>query len=57
MIKFDSEILSKCDSAKGKGFQPRIKPALCRRRERMKGRERTNLLLQLITYAVSEETL
>ena len=28
-----------------------------RRRERMKGRERTNLLLQLITYAVSEETL
>jgi len=28
-----------------------------RRRERMKRRERTNLLLQLITYAVSEETL
>lgn len=28
MIKFYSEMLSKCDSAKWKGFQPRIKPPL-----------------------------
>lgn len=28
MIKFYSKILRKCDSAKWKGFQPRIKPAL-----------------------------
>ena len=52
MIKFYSEILSKCDSAKWKGFQARIKPALS-----MAEGERTNLLLQLITYAVSEEMI
>lgn len=52
MIKFYSEILSKCDSAKWKGFQARIKPAL----STAEG-ERTNLLLQLITYAVSGDAM
>lgn len=52
MIKFYSEILSKCDSAKWKGFQARIKPAL----STAEG-ERTNLLLQLITYAVSGDDM